>query len=98
MGSNPFRRLSATSFTSSSRKQRDVAVDLRLQLAAVAIPFLVLSVILYVLATLTNALRSYDETSLDLQEPYRGTGENVESRAAPFVSSLGQEPGSVDSL
>ena len=96
MSSNPYRRLSATSFPSFSRKKKEVAVPRPLQIAAVLLPILVLGSIVLGLAFLTNAMGTYDASKQGLKEPFRGIGNEVEGTVEAFPSWVGADQGSVE--
>lgn len=53
-------------------------------LVVILVPLSLLGYILYKLALISNAFRTYEAHAPVFGEPYRGTGEEVESRADEF--------------
>jgi hypothetical protein len=55
-----------------------------LVLSGIVIPFVVISFVLYKLAIITNAFRTYEAHPPTFSEPFRGKGEDVEPRVEAF--------------
>lgn len=67
-----------------------------LVLSGIVIPFVVISFVLYKLAIITNAFRTYEAHPPEFSEPFRGKGEDVEPRVEVFPRWTTADPTDVD--
>jgi hypothetical protein len=67
-----------------------------LLLLATLIPIIVISVIFYQLAIITNAFRTYEAQPHIFAEPFRGKGEDIEGRAPEFPNWVTTDRQSVE--
>lgn len=97
MRTSRYQLLSSMPTMPFSRQKRHLSpVPRILVLSGIVIPIVVISFVLYKLAIITNAFRTYEANPPTFDPPFLGKGESVESKVDAFPKWTTANSGDVD--